>query len=95
MIDIYDMVTEEELSPDLKMVSVAIGLEGTKKLLRNLAGMPLYIPKLTYFQPVIKRYLKEKGTHNIKETAKELRVSLPYLNKLMKEILNAGKGDIN
>ncbi len=84
MSDIYELISEEELTPDLQLLSELCGIEVVRKLLRTSGGMAFYIPKLSRLNNFISRYTKENRSKPRKVLAKELNVSEQYLKQYVK-----------
>lgn len=82
MNDIYSIIDEDDLTPDLKMLSETCGLEVVQNILRNFGGLNFYIPKLSRLDTFIERYIRENNTKTLKQLAKELNLSERYLRLL-------------
>ncbi len=85
MADIFDIMSDEDLTPDLKMLKEICGEDTVKKLLRNLGGLSFYIPKITRLDSLVAKYMKNHKEKDCKLIAKELKVSLQYLKKVINE----------
>lgn len=57
---------------DMQMLSEIIGTENTMKVIANLSGISIYIPKPDY---AVIRYFHERLGGNVKRTAQQLGVS--------------------
>ena len=84
MDEIYNLLSEEDLTPDLKMIADVCGTESVTKMIKNLSGLSFYIPKLSHFDSLVLKYAKSKPEKTMKQLATELNVSLPYIRKIMK-----------
>lgn len=80
--DIYSQISNEDLTPDLRMIADACGIESVKGLLREFAGMSFYIPKLTRLERFIDKYLKANTEKSLKQIARDLNVSEQYLKNI-------------
>lgn len=76
---IFDYITEDELTEDLRMLADVCGIDCVRKILENLSGMSFYIPKVSRFERFIDRYIAENNAKSIKALALELGVSDQYL----------------
>lgn len=81
MMEIYEQIKEEELPPDMQMVADVCGIEAARKMLKEMSGMSVYIPKMSKIAPFIKRYLRENPDKSRKALARTLKVSELYLKK--------------
>jgi AraC-like DNA-binding protein len=77
--DIYDMIEPEDLTYDMKMIASICGIDIVRKILRDLGGMNVYVPKITKFHRLVDRYLAENQHKKLKQLARELGVSETYL----------------
>ena len=84
MKDVYDMMSEEDLTPDLMMMADVCGLETLRQLLRNFAGLSFYIPKISRLDKLIMKYVRSNRDKSYKQIAKDLNVSEIFLKKLIK-----------
>ncbi len=82
MNDIFSIIKEEDLTPDLQMLSEICGLEVVKDILRNFGGLNFYIPKLSRLDTFIERYIRDNKNKTLKQLAKELNLSERYLRLL-------------
>ena len=57
--DLYDELTIDSLSDDMKMVAKSCGMEVVVSLLDNLPGISLNVPK-SIPKEIIKDYIKKK-----------------------------------
>ncbi len=85
MSDIYDKITENDLTEDFKFLAEICGMDVVKILLRNLGGLNFYVPRITKLKPFIMRYIRENQGKSMKRIALELSVSEEYLRKMLKE----------
>jgi hypothetical protein len=84
MIDYFNKISYTDLTPDIKLIADACGMEAVRDILRKLSGLQFYIPKVTSFEGFVLRYMNENSSKSIKELAKELEVSEQYL-KIVKK----------
>jgi hypothetical protein len=84
MEDIFEMILESDLTPDLKLLNDVCGIETVKNLLRELSGINLYIPKLSHLNSVVRKYMKKHPEKSYKQIAKEIGVSETFLKNLLK-----------
>ena len=85
MQNLFDLLTESDLTTDLKMLMDVCGLEIVKKLLYNCNGTSFYIPKVSHLDSFVIKYLGEHKDKPIKKIAVELGVSEPFLKNLKKK----------
>jgi Mor family transcriptional regulator len=88
MADVFDIMNDEDLTPDLKMIKETCGEETVKKLLRNFGGLSFYIPKISRLDSLVAKYMKKNKGKDYKQIARELKVSLQYLKKVDNEKIN-------
>ena len=83
MNDALDLLTQEDLTPDLSMIAEVCGVDTIKLLLKNFPAMGFYIPKISHLEKFIKKYVKLYPEKSIKILAKELNVSEQFLKNIM------------
>ncbi len=83
MKDVFDLITDKDLTPDLKLLSDVCGIETVKTLLRNLNGLSFYIPKISHLDTLVIKYYQLNKDKSYKQIARELGVSEPYLKNLV------------
>lgn len=81
---IYDMLVFEDLTSDLEMIEEACGLETVKKMLKDLSGMSIYIPKITRMETLVLKYIKKNSEKSYKQIARELGVTDAYIKNLLR-----------
>ena len=81
--DVFDLISESDLTADLKLLSDVCGIETVKTLLRNLNGLSFYIPKISHLDTLVIKYYQLNKEKSYKIIAKELGVSEPYLKNLI------------
>lgn len=77
-----EILSEEDLTPDMRMVADICGLETVKILLINLGGIDIYIPKISKLDNFIRKYIEANFTKTFKEIACELKVSVQFIKKI-------------
>ena len=82
---VFDLLNEEDLTTDLKILNDVLGLDVVKELLSKLSGLSFYVPKITHMKTVVIRYVKENRDKPLKKVAFELGISEPHLKTLMKK----------
>lgn len=82
MKDIYDYLTEEDLTLDLRLFASVCGIETMRKILKNFSGISFYFPKVSRFESLVIKYIKENKNKPNSQIAKELRVSSQYIKIL-------------
>lgn len=60
---ILDLLTAEDLPPDIRLVHDACGMEVVKSLLAHLGGGRFYIPKPVSIAPLFERYIRSVMTN--------------------------------
>jgi Mor family transcriptional regulator len=88
MKDVYELLTEEDLTSDLQLLQDICGIDTIKSLLRNFGGLSFYIPKITRLDSLVLKYIKTHSDRTYKQMAKELNVSEQYLKLLIKRQMN-------
>ncbi len=83
--DAYDSITNDDLTDDLRLLTEICGIDATKKLMRNYAGMSFYIPKLSRLDNFVPRYLKNNSDKSLKVIAKQLNCSEQFLKTMIKK----------
>jgi hypothetical protein len=84
MNNVFEQLTENDLTPDLQLLADTCGMQTVIKLLENFAGLNFYIPKISRLEPFVERYLKQNSQKSIKVLARELGVSEQYLKNMEK-----------
>ncbi len=82
--DIYKLIEECDLTPDLQLMAAVIGVENVIKLIKELQGSSFYIPKLTRLDNFIEKYLDKNRSKPVKLIARELGVTEMFLKKFAK-----------
>lgn len=85
MVEVYDLLKEDDLTTDLKILNDVLGIEIVKELLKKLSGLSFYVPKITHMETVVLRYAKEHKEKPIKKVAYDLGISEPHLKALIKK----------
>lgn len=89
--DVFTKVEIEDLTDDLKLVAHACGIETVRNLLRNCAGISIYVPKIARLDNFVRRYIKENSDKPFKQIASELGVTEQFIKKLFREKKNKNK----
>lgn len=84
--DVYGLIEELDLTPDLVLMSAVIGLGNVVKLIREFQGSSFYIPKITRLDNFIRRYLETNKDKPIKIIARELGVTETFLKNFHKRM---------
>jgi hypothetical protein len=84
MIDLYEKLDYEDLTPDIRLLADVCGIDSARLILKNLAGLQFYIPKITSFEGFVYKYLVENKHKNNKEIARDLEVSEAYIKTVKK-----------
>ncbi|MFH1050377.1 MAG: hypothetical protein V1779_05525 [bacterium] len=85
MENVYDLLSESDLTTDLQILSDVCGLETVKIILKNLAGLNFYVPGISHLDTLVMKYLRKYPEKTFKQIAFELGVSEPYLKSLKKK----------
>jgi len=86
MENVFDLLTESDLTPDLKILYNVCGLETVKKILQNLNGLNFYVPGISHLDTLVIKYMNNNPEKTIKQMALDLGVSEPYLKNLRKKL---------
>jgi hypothetical protein len=76
---IYDMIEPQDLTPDMRLIAEVCGIDNARKILRDLGGTSVYIPKITRLHSFVDRYMADNSGKERKDIARELGVSETYL----------------
>lgn len=68
--DIFAKITKEDLANALLIVANTCRIEVVRELLRHCAGLTIYIPKISYLDKFISRYIRENSEKNFKIIAR-------------------------
>ncbi len=85
MENVFDLLSENDLTADLKILYNVCGLETVKIMLKNLSGLNFYVPGISHLDTLVLKYMKKYPEKTIKQTAFDLGVSEPYLKSLRKK----------
>ena len=85
MKDIFELLTQEDLTSDLQLLQDFCGIDTIRVLLRNFAGLSFYIPKISRLDSLVLKYVKRHSEKTFKQIAKELNVSEQYLKALVRK----------
>ena len=73
----FDILLQEKyFTSDMKLVAKVIGVEATKKLIAELGGMPIYIPKTESHKNILEEYVKMYPETEAKWLALQFNISL-------------------
>ncbi len=86
MLDIYGLISQEDLTEDLKDLADVIGIENVRKLLKSYSGAQFYIPKITRLDSFVHNYLSSNKSKDTKKLAYELSCSEQYVRNKRKEL---------
>lgn len=86
MKDVYELIQEEHLTEDLKLIAAITGMDTLRNMLRHLKGLHIYIPKLTRLDSFVVEFINNNSDKPIKAIAYELGVSEQYLRNMQKNI---------
>lgn len=84
--DVYDMITLDEVTPDMRLLADVCGEEAMRLILRHLGGTQFYIPKMSKFDTFVIRYYKLNKDKPLKYVAIQLGVSEQYLRNKISEL---------
>lgn len=82
--DIFERITKDDLTNDLKILADTCGIEVVQNLLRNCAGLTIYVPKISHLDKFIIRYIRENSYKSFKLIAKELGVSEQHIRNVFR-----------
>lgn len=73
-----------DLTEDLQMIYDVCGEEVVIKLIENLGGLSFYVPKITRFDDLIYRFIRENKSETHKKLAARLGVTEQYIKSIVK-----------
>ncbi|MGQ9819248.1 MAG: hypothetical protein ACUVQ1_04900 [Candidatus Kapaibacteriales bacterium] len=82
--DIFAQIIEDDLTNDLLIIANSCGIEVAGDLLRNCAGITIYVPKVSHLEKFISRYIRENLDKNFKIIAPELGVSEQHIRNIFR-----------
>ncbi len=68
--NIYELITYEDLSEDFQELSNEIGIVNVRIMIEKMAGRYFYIPNISYFKLMILRFIEENPELTNKQIAK-------------------------
>ncbi len=74
-----------DLTEDLQMIYDVCGEAVVIQMIENLGGLSFYVPKITRFDDLIYRYIRENKAETLKKLAMRLGVTEQYLKCLVKK----------
>lgn len=88
--DPLELLTYDDLPEELREVAhYCGGMETVVKMLRHLGGSTITIPRLSTLSTLTARYIREEARGgvggNVKQVAKKLGVSKPYVTERLRE----------
>jgi hypothetical protein len=83
--DVYDMITIDEVTPDMRLLADVCGEEAMRQILRHLGGTQFYIPKMSKFDSFVLRYYNQNKDKPLKYIAIQLGVSEQYVRNKIAE----------
>jgi hypothetical protein len=84
MNNVIEMVTIDDLTPDLQMLAQVCGIDTVKQMLLCFSGINFYVPKISRLESLIEKYMKLNNEKTFNEMARDLNVSAQYLKNLYK-----------
>jgi hypothetical protein len=75
----------DDLTEDLQLIYDVCGEAMVIKLIENLGGLSFYVPKITRFDDLIYRHIKENKSLTLKKLAMTLGVTEQYLKSIVKK----------
>ncbi|MCO5251545.1 MAG: hypothetical protein M9949_09020 [Candidatus Kapabacteria bacterium] len=84
--DVYDIITIDEVTPDMQLLADVCGEEAMRQILRHLGGTQFYIPKMSKFDRFVIRFYNQNKDKPLKYTAIQLGVSEQYLRNKIAEM---------
>lgn len=84
--DIYSKLEVEDLTEDLKLFAMSCGIETVRSLMKNCAGLSIYIPKLARLDRFIMKYIRANSQKSFKEIARDLGVTEQHIKRLFREM---------
>lgn len=86
---IIDQVSIDDMpSDDMKLVAKYCGVDVAVRLMQNMGGLPIYVPK-NPFALVVERILKKERNPDFKDIATSCSVTERYVRNIWRKI-NAG-----
>lgn len=79
---VMEQVQKEDLFGDVQIISEIIGLEAAKKLVKELAGMTLYIAK-DAFSNTAKRYIIQNSHLGVKQLVRDTDLTEVQVYKIL------------
>lgn len=73
-----------DLTEDLQMIYDVCGEQVVIQLIENLGGLSFYVPKITRFDDLIYRYIRENKAETHKKLAARLGVTEQYIKSIVK-----------
>ena len=73
-----------DLTEDLQMIYDVCGEEVVIQLIENLGGLSFYVPKITRFDDLIYRFIKENKQQTYKKLAARLGVTEQYVKSIVR-----------
>lgn len=87
---ILELLSVEDLSPDLQLIAESEGMDAVKSLIKVWDGTRIQVPKLNRITPLLRKYIKARISENPEITArmlaKEVNRKVDFVFKLMKEV---------
>lgn len=74
-----------DLTEDLQMIYDVCGEAVVIKLIENLGGLSFYVPKITRFDDLIYRFIRNNKNETLKKLAMRLGVTEQYLKTIVKK----------
>ena len=57
MENVFDLITENDMTPDLRLLNEVLGMEAVRTLLVKLNGINFYIPKISHLDSLVIKYI--------------------------------------
>jgi len=91
MENVFEKLTPDDLTPDLRMLASVCGLDLIKKMLLNFPGMNFYVPRITRLDNFLGKYMIANQMRPIKELARELSVSEQFIRTFYRNRIKSDK----
>lgn len=86
--ELIEIIAVEDLPESFQIVAEICGLETAKKLIAELGGIRIDIPRAKNLRRTIARRLVNEPNLDIRRVAIELNVSVPFIKKLISQYSN-------
>ena len=83
---VYDYIEYEDMPGDVKLLIDVIGMDSTRKLMKNLGGLGIYIPRTPSLRTTIGKFTNDNNQLTYNELANRCNCSRQHIRDIMDKL---------